>query len=376
MAKITKEYLDSLSEDDIIFIRDYIWNRFGRSPRSHTKKIKKGEDDDTDHHRNSFERPTCCPNCSSMHFIRYGHKDGMQRFLCKSCGKTFLPTTGTLMSSNRLKDENIRELIECEIEGLSLEETSYRSHLSESTCFCFRQKLYRMADYKMAELLLKGQIQIDATYTRINLCGTKPENMPRYSKKRGKKGPSVGEFKSLRGISHHKVCIVTAEDEHDNILYRVAGLGQETAEKYEQYSAHFDKPTLLISDNNSGIAAFADTHKIQHDVIPSSKASQRFTTPKGNSVGEVNELHQELKDLIRVKHGVSTRHLPGYLAWISYLKKTSYTIERSEMVEYIFNDLFAAKGTYPVKDICKSDQPISLYDAYSEYHYGIFRYKA
>ena len=113
-----------------------------------------------------------------------------------------------------------------------------------------------------------------------------------------------------------------------------------------------------------------------YDVIPSSKASRRFAAPKGNSVGDVNELHLELKHLIRVKHGVSTRHLPGYLAWISYLKRTSYTIERSEMVEYIFNDLFAAKGTYPVKDICKSDQPISLYEAYSEYHYGIFGNKA
>jgi hypothetical protein len=32
------------------------------------------------------------------------------------------------MSSNRLSNENIRELIECEIEGLSLKETAYRSH--------------------------------------------------------------------------------------------------------------------------------------------------------------------------------------------------------------------------------------------------------
>lgn len=77
-----------------------------------------------------------------------------------------------------------------------------------------------------------------------------------------------------------------------------------------------------------------------------------------------------------MKHGVSTRHLPGYLAWISYLKKTSYTIERSRMVEYILNDLLAAKGTYLIKDICKNDQPISLQDAYFEYHYGIFESEA
>jgi hypothetical protein len=46
-----------------------------------------------------------------------------------------------------------------------------------------------------------------------------------------------------------------------------------------------------------------------YDVIPSSKASRRFAAPKGNSVGDVNELHLELKHLIHLKHGASTRHL-------------------------------------------------------------------
>lgn len=32
-----------------------------------------------------------------------------------------------------------------------------------------------MADYKMAELILSGQVEVDATYTRINLAGTRPD---------------------------------------------------------------------------------------------------------------------------------------------------------------------------------------------------------
>ena len=32
MPVITKEYLDSLSEEEIVFIRDYIWQRFGKEP--------------------------------------------------------------------------------------------------------------------------------------------------------------------------------------------------------------------------------------------------------------------------------------------------------------------------------------------------------
>ncbi|MCD8327462.1 MAG: hypothetical protein LUC90_12545 [Lachnospiraceae bacterium] len=34
-----------------------------------------------------------CPYCGSSSIIRYGLKHGKQRFLCKSCRKTFLPTT-------------------------------------------------------------------------------------------------------------------------------------------------------------------------------------------------------------------------------------------------------------------------------------------
>ena len=31
---ITKEYLDALTEETILMIRDYIWNRFGKNPSS------------------------------------------------------------------------------------------------------------------------------------------------------------------------------------------------------------------------------------------------------------------------------------------------------------------------------------------------------
>ena len=63
-----------------------------------------------------------------------------------------------------------------------------------------------------------------------------------------------------------------------------------------------------------------------YDVIPSSKASRRFAAPKRNSVGDVNEMHLELKHLIRVKHGASTRHPSGYLTWISYLRPAPESI--------------------------------------------------
>ena len=46
-----------------------------------------------------------CPYCGSHAVIRYGHKCGKQRFFCKSCGKTFIPTTHTIMSNSHFPAE-------------------------------------------------------------------------------------------------------------------------------------------------------------------------------------------------------------------------------------------------------------------------------
>ena len=288
---------------------------------------------------------------------------------CKDCHSSFSPSTGTLMASSKLTSSKVLEMVECEIESLSLKETSYRAGVSETSCFNFRQRLYTMASIKLENIQLLGQTELDSTYAKINLSGTRPENMPRYSKKRGKQMPVIGEHDALRGLSHHKVCIASAIDEHDNILYRVSGLGKESFEKYEQFCDHFTDVNMIISDEDTSISAFARSHKKKLDTVPSGK----HTTKNGNSLGDVNQLHQTLKDLSRCKHGVSTRHLPGYLNWISYLKRKKYTVEREQLAESILKDLYETEGKILRDDICKAEQPISLYEAYHEYHYGIFK---
>lgn len=45
------------------------------------------------------ERP-CCPHCGCEKVIKYGKKDGKQRFQCKKCKKTFMLTTNTIMAES------------------------------------------------------------------------------------------------------------------------------------------------------------------------------------------------------------------------------------------------------------------------------------
>lgn len=107
--------------------------------------------------------------------------------------------------------------------------------------------------------------------------------MPRMSEHRGKH-KSTPYFHHLKGNSHLKNCIVAAIDEHDQMLLKICGLGRES------------------------IQAFVSKNEFESDVI----SWGAYVSLNGNTVSPVNELHTEAKNLIRQKHGSSTRHLQRY----------------------------------------------------------------
>ena len=82
-----------------------------------------------------------CPYCGSHAVIRYGHKCGKQRFFCKSCGKTFVPTTHTIMSNSHFPAEVWREVIKDTVHGNALDYTAQRIGCSHQAVFDMRHKV-------------------------------------------------------------------------------------------------------------------------------------------------------------------------------------------------------------------------------------------
>lgn len=359
------ELLDKLSDDDIHLLQkcleDYISRRFSKEKKASQSR-----------NLSSHKIMGTCPVCGSTHLIKWGKKDGKQRYHCKDCGATSTESTGTLVASSKIPEDVLLKIINCELRGDTLDEIHHETHKSAKTCFYIRQKLHEMAGVKVNESLLSGQFELDATYSKINLAGTRPEDMPRISKVRGTNQHIVGEFKSLTGPSHHKICIATAIDEMDNVAYKVVGLGYESENKYEKIANRIADGTLVISDNCSSIKNFAAHHGMKSDAIPTKPNAKFFTTPLGNSLGDVNELHAELKAITRKCHGISTRHLQGYLDWLSYRKKLKYTLDRELQPAQVLADLKEVMAKETVRQTCKTEQPISLKEAYGEYQYGTF----
>lgn len=82
-----------------------------------------------------------CPYCGIHDIIRYGHKCGKQRVLCKSCAKTFVPTTHAIMSNSHFPAGIWREVIKDTIHGNAIGYTVQRTGCSHQSVFDMRQKI-------------------------------------------------------------------------------------------------------------------------------------------------------------------------------------------------------------------------------------------
>jgi transposase-like protein len=352
--------MDNLSPVELEFIQSCI-----------TKLTRQKITPKTTNYENLNPHIECCPICGSTHFVKNGfNPHHRQKYRCKDCHSVFMATTGTLFTHSKTGFEQWAVLIASELNGLTLEAESVMTGLTKTTCFNMRHKLYQAASRIQKDVRLKGKIELDPSYTKINLKGTKRENMPRFSKRRGKHKPVYS--RSIRGISGHKICLVTAIDENDNMLFKIAGLGEESLEKLNHFRKHFGKGSLIVSDDKPCIKNFAEANHMESDVVPSCGGQVRFTTKLGNSVASVNELHSEAKLLIRNKRGISTRHLQGYLDWLLFRKKMKYTVEMKKWKSTAYMDLMFERIPFTAADIEKLDMPISLYEAYGSYHFGIF----
>ncbi len=329
------------------------------------KLVKSKVTETTTNYDNFKEKPCSCTHCKSKTFIKYGFNHGRQKYYCKSCCKLFSSTTKTLFQSSKSSYSIWKTFIGCEINDLTLEQESIAIGKSKTTCFNMRHKLYRAIKEIVFDIKLKGLIEIDSQYTKINLKGSKPENMPRFSKKRG--GTSA-----YSGISHHKICLVTAIDENDNILYRISGLGSESLDKYMKFKDFFEESSTLVSDSKAAIKTFAKEINCKIEQIPVVPNKKRYMTENNHTVSAVNQIHSEFRVLNAKKHGISTRHLQDYLNWLVFKKKIKYSIKAEALVSYTYMNTLNDRNTITTPNICKIEMPINLKDAYGSYHYGCY----
>jgi len=111
-----------------------------------------------------------CPHCHSTLFNRFGKYDGMQRYRCKRCERTFIPTTGSAIYYLHKKDQFIDSLHILKNEGvLTLDKMKKRMNICKQTAFDWRHKLLMTLVNK--KILLKNEINFEEVKMNFTVKG-------------------------------------------------------------------------------------------------------------------------------------------------------------------------------------------------------------
>lgn len=293
-----------------------------------------------------------CKKCECLLY-----KNGVRKYICSGCKSTSSETTETIICHSKLSFEIWSNVIDNLLNGFSLRRIAEENNISLLTSFRLRHKvLYALKSF-IKNIKLSGKIQSDEKYFSINLKGTKPQNVPRYSKKR------TSTTSPYRGISHHKICVVSSIDENDNLLLEIVGLGRCTTDMLkDSLGLKLDNAKSINADSASAYQEFCSEYKLTLNAIPSG-----FHNDGIFNISEINGIHSQHETWISKFRGISTRHLQEYLDWFFciFTMKKRFLLNKIKTESY--SKILIDSNYIKSNDIFKVNMPINLNVAYAEY---------
>ncbi|MDR1538633.1 MAG: hypothetical protein LBU32_11680 [Clostridiales bacterium] len=179
------------------------------------------------------------PYCASAKFKRSGRTEsGARRHQCASCGKTFLPTGGTIFGDHEI---SIGEWMECCLNLFRHASTAADSRNSKNASATSRywlQKLLPALEAVQNSVVLRDRVWLDETFYRV-----RSEDIARNA-----------DGAKLRGLSGNQIRIGAATGKK-NSLFLVEGTGKPSQKKtFEAFGTHIEHGAALIHGKESSHA--------------------------------------------------------------------------------------------------------------------------
>lgn len=314
----------------------------------------------------------CCPLCGSASYKKHGTTtSGMQRYICKDCGKTFSENYGDSLRYTHLSESQWLNILRGIVNNHSLPQIARDCGISKSTAWSCRMKINQaiMTMYGYSDLFQRTT-QADEYYTRTAFKGKRdPEffiytlrRMPRhhytyyekiewlenaglYEKLQREEPEYLAELlsddpKMKRGISNEQLCILTLVDETGKLYLEPVSVGRlEKAMAKEKLKPRFtpDKSNVLVTDDHNAYNRVTYGTGAKHEVVKADKhARGKYNLAK------VNAVHNALSSYMdRTKGKVfNTKYMDLTLMLFWWLQRyKNYTTQHQvQMLWDIMND--------------------------------------
>ncbi len=199
-----------------------------------------------------------CPHCAGREIVGWGRSNGLLRFRCKSCGRTFNALTKTPMAHLR-KKERWLDHAQAMIEGMSLAKTAKLCGVHPTTAFRWRHRFLRApADDKPRTL--SGIVEADETFILESFKG-RWSDLPRKARKRGGTARHPGPYQD-------NIPVLVARDRKGATFDAVLP-HDDSASITAALSGVVTPQNHLVGDGGKPLAAFARRAKIPFHAVPS-----------------------------------------------------------------------------------------------------------
>jgi transposase-like protein len=265
--------------------------------------------------------PARCPYCASEKFKRSGRTEsGVQRYMCAACGKTFLPTTGTIFDDHKISISEWMEYCLNLFRHVSITADSWSNKNAFATSRYWLQKLFLTLETVQYSVILRDRVWLDETFYTV-----RSEDIVR--KENGDK---------LRGLSQNQLCIGVATDKK-HTLFLLEGTGRPSQKKtFEAFRHHIEPGTTLIHDKESAHAKLVEELSL-NSIVYASK-DLKGLPDKENPMNPVNRAHDILKKFLNAHSSFLREDLQGYLNLFAFI--TNPPVNLLEKVELVIKMAF------------------------------------
>jgi transposase-like protein len=242
-----------------------------------------------------------CPHCGTPGAVKRGRANGLRRYRCKSCGKSFNALTGTPLARLRLKERWLDFTHSLSV-GDTVRGSAAQCDVALTTAFRWRHRF--LTAVKTTTAPLRGIVEADETYLLDSRKGDRQLDRP--PRKRGGKA-------AKRGLSREQVPILVAADRTGTTVSAVL-------------EPSVGPDVLLVTDGASCFPPAAAALGISHEALIQS-AGERV---RGDlHIQTVNSRHQQIKGFLRAFRGIATKYLSNYLRWFHLIRLDPHPSQQS-----------------------------------------------
>jgi transposase-like protein len=270
-----------------------------------------------------------CPHCGGERLFAWGKANGLHRFRCAGCRRTFNALTGTPLARLRHKARWLSHGAALK-DGLSVRGAAEACDVAISTAFRWRHRFLK-AGKTTPPGTLSGIVEADETFFRRSFKGSRQWKSPRVdapaparkprkrARRSGKRGTPLDEL----------VPVLIARDRSRNTGDAI--LADMTAGTIRaSLLPMLGHEILLCSDAAGSYGAIARSAGIRHEPV-NLKTGERVRDGVFH-IQNVNAYDSRLKQWMRRFNGVATRHLDSYLGWRRSLESPNTPLSPAAML--------------------------------------------